>query len=230
MSKRILALVLALCMVFTLMPMSVMAQGEGFTEVTESDFFYEPVMWAVEEGITNGISETAFGPYALCNRAQIVTFLWRANGSPKAEKVVNPFMDVKKGDFWYDAALWALENGITNGIGEYVFGANEPCTRAQAVSFLYRAAGKPEYDAENPFVDLEEGSFYYDAALWALSEGITTGATETTFDPEGKCLRASVVTFLWRAKGCPEPETSENPFEDVTESDFYYKAVLWALG
>ena len=94
MSKRILALVLALCMVFSLVPMSVMAQGEGFTDVTESDFFYEPVMWAVEEGITNGISETAFGPYALCNRAQIVTFLWRANGSPKAAKVVNPFMDV----------------------------------------------------------------------------------------------------------------------------------------
>ena len=201
MSKKILALVLALCMVFTLMPMTVMAEGEtAFTDVAESDFFYEPVMWAVEKGITNGMTETAFGPYELCNRAHIVTFLWRANGSPKATAVVNPFMDVKEGDFYYDAVLWALENGITNGVAEYFFGATEPCTRAQAVSFLWRANGKPAYEVENPFTDVEEGTFYYDAALWALANGITTGATETTFNPDGQCTRAEIVTFLFRAE------------------------------
>lgn len=203
MSKKFLALALALCMVFSLIPAAVTAEEAaqtGFTDVSESDFFYAPVEWAVKEGITKGMSDTTFGPYELCNRAHIVTFLWRANGSPKAEKVVNPFMDVKEGDFWYDAALWALENGITNGTAEYTFGATEPCTRAQAVSFLYRAAGMPEYEVENPFTDIEEGSFYYDAALWALSEGITTGATETTFNPNGECTRAEIVTFLYRAE------------------------------
>ena len=200
MNKRILALVLALCMVFTLMPMSVMAQqGQtGFTDVEESAFFYEPVLWAVEEGITNGMTDTTFGPFELCNRAHIITFLWRANGSPKATTVVNPFMDVKEGDFYYDAVLWALENGITNGTAEYIFGATEPCTRAQAVSFLYRAEGKPAYTTENPFTDVAEGTFYYDAALWALENGITTGATADTFNPDGTCSRAEIVTFLFR--------------------------------
>ena len=200
MSKRILAHVLALCMVFTLMPMSVMAQqGQtSFTDVDESAFFYEPVLWAVEEGITNGMTDTTFGPLELCNRAHIITFLWRANGSPKATTVVNPFMDVKEGDFYYDAVLWALENGITNGTAEYIFGATEPCTRAQAVSFLYRAEGKPAYTTENPFTDVAEGTFYYDAALWALENGVTTGATETTFNPDGNCSRAEIVTFLFR--------------------------------
>ena len=136
MSKRILALVLALCMVFTLMPMSVMAQqGQtGFTDVEESAFFYEPVLWAVEEGITKGMTDTTFGPYDLCNRAHIITFLWRANGSPKATTVVNPFMDVKEGDFYYDAVLWALENGITNGTAEYIFGATSPSLMARTTA------------------------------------------------------------------------------------------------
>lgn len=201
MSKKFLAFALALCMVFSLVPMSVMAQESGavFTDVAEDDFFFEPVLWAVEEGITNGMTATTFGPYELCNRAHIVTFLWRANGSPKATKVVNPFMDVNEGDFWYDAALWALENGITNGTSEYMFGATEPCTRAQVVSFIYRANGKPAYDVENPFTDIEEGTFYYDAALWALAEGITTGTTETTFTPDDTVTRAEAVTFLYRS-------------------------------
>ena len=201
MSKKFLAFALALCMVFSLVPMNVMAQeGEaGFTDVAETDFFYEPVMWAVEEDITNGMTATEFGPYELCNRAHIVTFLWRANGSPKATTVVNPFMDVNEGDFWYDAALWALENGITNGTSEYTFGATEPCTRAQAVSFLWRANGKPAYEVENPFTDIEEGTFYYDAALWALENGITTGTTETTFTPDKTVTRAEAVTFLYRS-------------------------------
>ena len=200
MSKKILAFALVLCMVFSLAPMSVMAQeGTAFTDVAETDFFYEPVLWAVEEGITNGIGNNEFDPYGLCNRAHIVTFLWRANGSPKATKVVNPFMDVKEGDFYYDAALWALENGITNGTSEYMFGATEPCTRAQVVSFLYRANGKPAYTTENPFTDIEEGTFYYDAALWALENGITTGTTETTFTPDKTVTRAEAVTFLCRS-------------------------------
>ena len=175
MKKRILALALALCMALSLVPMT---QAESvFTDVPESAFFYEPVMWAVENGITTGTSNDTFSPADLCVRAHIVTFLWKANGSPKAEKVVNPFMDVKEGNYWYDAAMWALENGITNGVAEYQFGSNAPCTRAQLVSFLYAAAGKPAYTVDNPFDDVEEGTFYYDAALWALEKGITAGTS-----------------------------------------------------
>ncbi len=203
MKQKALALLLALCMVFSLLPATVMAEEAEqtvFTDVSETDFFYEPVLWAVENSITNGMTETAFGPYELCNRAHIVTFLWRANGCPEATTVVNPFMDVKEDDFYYEAVLWALENGITNGVSEYVFGATEPCTRAQAVSFMWRAAGKPGYEAENPFTDVEEGTFYYDAALWALSEGITTGTTGTTFSPDNTITRAEAVTFLYRSQ------------------------------
>ena len=180
MKKRILALALALCMILSLVPMT---QAESvFTDVPESAFFYEPVMWAVENGITTGTSNDTFSPADLCVRAHIVTFLWKANGAPMAEKVVNPFMDVKEGDYWYNAAMWALENGITNGTSEYMFGSTAPCNRAQAVSFLYFAAGKPEYTIENPFTDVEEGTFYASLTngLDALPEGYTVA------DPEAK--------------------------------------------
>ena len=198
MKKRILALALALCMILSLVPMT---QAESvFTDVPESAFFYEPVMWAVENGITTGTSNDTFSPADLCVRAHIVTFLWKANGSPKAEKVVNPFMDVKEGNYWYDAAMWALENGITNGVAEYQFGSAAPCTRAQLVSFLYAAAGKPAYTIDNPFVDVAEGTFYYDATLWALEKGITAGTSVNTFSPFKTISRAEAVTFLYKAQ------------------------------
>ena len=110
-----------------------------FSDVKSSDFFYKPVLWAVEKGITNGTSATAFGSYDFCNRAAVVTFLWRAAGSPEPESSDNPFSDVKPTDFFYESVLWAIENGITNGLTATEFGPTSPCNRAQVVTFLYRA-------------------------------------------------------------------------------------------
>ena len=175
-----------------------------FFDVNEKQFFYESVLWALEEGVTSGISETAFGPYKDCNRAQVVTFLWRAAGSPAPENGENPFTDVKA-DIWYtDAVLWAVEQGITNGLTETTFGPETSCNRAQVVTFLHRASGSPEPElAENPFTDVKAESWYEKPVLWALENGITTGSSDSTFDPDGKCLRAQVVTFLYRNAQLP---------------------------
>ena len=173
-----------------------------FADVEETEFYFVPVMWAVDKGITNGIAEGKFAPNAVCNRAQMVTFLWRAAGSPEPESAVNPFADVAEDTFYYKAVLWAVEQGITTGVDAAHFGPELVCNRAQAVTFLWRAAGKPA--AENrthPFRDVQADSFYFEAMLWALESGITTGATETTFDPEGGCQRGQIVTFLYRTFG-----------------------------
>ena len=171
-----------------------------FTDVPVDAFYHDPVLWAVNMGITSGLSATEFGPNAPCNRAQVVTFLWRAAGSPKPSSDVNPFTDVAKGSFYEQAVLWAVENGITNGLTETTFGPDATCNRAQVVTFLHRAAGG--HDPEmmvNPFTDVEVGSFYEKAVIWAVERGITTGLTETTFGPDATCNRAQVVTFLYRA-------------------------------
>ena len=140
------------------------------------------------------------------------------------------FIDIKSSDFYYDPVIWAFENNITTGISDIEFGPFGKCQRAQVVTFLWRAAGKPEpVSTENPFVDVKEGDFYYKAVLWAVENGITNGSDDTHFSPYGKCNRAQVVTFLWRAAGKPEPVSSENPFVDVKEGDFFLNAVLWAV-
>jgi hypothetical protein len=126
-----------------------------------------------------------------------VTFLWRAAGKPAAE-AANPFTDVAEGSFYYDAVLWAVANGVTTGTTATTFEPDAPCTRDQVVTFLWRAAGKPAAEGENPFTDVAEGSFYYDAVLWAVANGITTGTSDTTFSPADPCTRGQVVTFLWR--------------------------------
>ena len=126
--------------------------------------------------------------------------------------------------------LWAVEEGITNGIGEGVFGPGKPCTRGQIVTFLWRAYGSPEpKGTENPFSDMTEDAYYYKAVLWAVEQGITTGISETAFGPDKTCTRAQVATFLWRAQGKPVPVTTENPFVDIAENDYYFTAVLWAV-
>ena len=185
-----------------------------FADVLRNQFFYESVLWAVENGITNGVDATHFGPYLFCNRAQVVTFLWRAAGSPAPVSRENPFVDVPEDSWYTDAVLWAVENGITNGLTADTFGPNEQCNRAQVVTFLWRANGSKVVDAENPFVDVPANAFYRDAVVWALQNGITTGASATAFDPNGICMRAHVVTFLYRAEQLPEVmdagDTSEN--------------------
>ena len=171
-----------------------------FADVPEDSFFIDPVLWAVEKRITNGISATEFGPLVECNRAQVVTFLWRAAGEPEPTAADNPFTDVKAGDFFYKAVLWAVEQEITNGISVAEFGPGEKCNRAQVVTFLYRAMGKPEVtSASNPFTDVVATAWYGDAVLWAVEKGITNGMGDGTFGILNACNRAQVVTFLYRA-------------------------------
>ena len=146
------------------------------------------------------------------------------------EQRENPFVDVPTGSYYLDAVLWAAEKGITNGVDATHFGPNQACNRAQIVTFLYRAEGAPEIaNRYNPFTDLEIGAFYFDPVLWAVENSITNGVDADHFDPDQGCNRAQVVTFLWRAAGSPEPENAVNPFEDVTETDYCYKAILWAV-
>jgi hypothetical protein len=160
----------------------------------------------VENGITSGMSADTFGPMVVCNRAQVVTFLWRYAGSPEPTVTENPFTDVPAGSFYEKPVLWAVENGITKGISPTLFGPNMLCNRAQVVTFLWRIMEQPTPGlTEHPFTDVDAGSFYEQPVLWALENGITTGATATTFNPVGECLRAQVVTFLYRTAQLPPP-------------------------
>ena len=191
-------------------------ENNPFLDVNETHFFHDSVIWAVENSITNGVDDTHFGPMGACNRAQVVTFLWRAAGRPAPVSGINPFTDVPDSSWYTDAVLWAVETGITKGLTATTFGPNTICNRAQVVTFLYRANGSPKLSSEeNPFTDVAEGSFYRKAVLWALENGVTTGASATTFNPDGSCLRAQVVTFLYRADQIPEPEPDPLPFPDV---------------
>ena len=173
-----------------------------FEDVVIGSYYEQPVQWAVEKGITNGYgNDTIFNPEGTCTRGQIVTFLWRANGSPEPASLENPFTDVPSNEYYYKAVLWAVENGITAGYGsDTIFNPDGACTRAQVATFMWRAAGKPDMSgAVNPFADLEEGSFYYDAVLWAVENGITNGyGSADTFCPDITCTRGQIVTFLYR--------------------------------
>ncbi len=171
-----------------------------FADVPFGSFYYEPVLWAVEKGITNGTSATTFGPNDQCMRAHVVTFLWRAVGSPEPTQTDNPFVDVKPLDFYYKPVLWALENGITSGMDATHFGPTSYCNRAQVVTFLYRTMGNPALEStDNPFDDVQAGSFYEKPVLWAVENGITNGLSATAFGPNTICNRAQIVTFLYRA-------------------------------
>ena len=170
-----------------------------FVDVSEDVFYINPVLWAVEKGITTGVDSTHFGPTLDCNRAQVVTFLWRAAGEPEpAADTSNPFEDVNERDFFYKAVLWAYENGITTGVDSTHFGSYSTCNRAQVVTFLWRSQDRPESDAAVGFTDVKTGEFYYDAVAWAVENGITTGMGDGTFGVSAVCNRAQVVTFLYR--------------------------------
>ncbi len=171
-----------------------------FEDVVEGQYYYKPVLWAYQNDITSGYTETNFAPEETCTRAQIVTFLWRNAGRPGATATTNPFADVPADAYYTDAVLWAVENGITAGLTETTFGPEETCTRAQIVTFLWRAFGRQEPTiATNPFADVPSDIYYTKAVLWAVENGITSGLTETTFGPEEACTRGQVVSFLYRA-------------------------------
>ena len=168
-----------------------------FADVATDAYYYDAVKWAVEKGVTNGVSETLFGPDQACTRAQIVTFLWRAAGSPEP-KSGSSFADVAADAYYAKAVAWAVENGITKGTSETMFHPDETCTRAQGVTFLYRALGKLAA-AQAGFTDVAADSYYADAVNWAAENGVTNGISETLFGPDGSCTRAQIVTFLYRA-------------------------------
>ncbi len=171
----------------------------AFEDVPVGSFYFDPVQWAVDEEITAGTTPTTFDPNGKCMRAVVVTFLWKAAGSPEPETTENPFTDVKESSYYYKAVLWAYENKVTAGLTATTFGPTALCNRAQVVTFLYNAMGKPEVKStEHKFTDVDEGKFYYTPMLWAVENGITAGLTETTFGPNAICNRAQVVTFLYR--------------------------------
>ena len=177
-------------------------QTMNFIDVKTSDYFYNSVKWAVGKNITNGTSSITFSPYKSCTRAEIVTFLWRAAGSPEPTTTRNPFRDVNAvtHSSYYKAILWASQKGITSGTSTTAFSPDQVCTRAQIVTFLYRYAGQPSGYYSNPFKDVGATSeaSYYKAILWAVGKGITTGTSATTFSPYASCNRAEAVTFLYR--------------------------------
>ena len=176
------------------------ARANEFIDVPAGSYFYEAVMWAVENGVTTGISASRFDPNGVCTRAQAVTFLWRAAGSPAPETSTMPFTDVPVGSYYYDAVLWAVENGITKGTSDTTFSPDAACSRAQIVTFLWRSEKSPAAGSRNPFADVKSTAYYADAVLWAVKENITKGSTNTTFSPDADCTRAQIVTFLWRCK------------------------------
>ena len=171
-----------------------------FVDVATGSYYEDAVDWAVENGITKGTDDTHFSPDGICTRAQAVTFLWRAAGSPKPETRTMPFADIPAGSYYYDAVLWAVENDITKGTSDTTFSPNMTCTRAQIVAFLWRSEKSPAAGTANPFADVKSTAYYADAVLWAVKEDITKGTTNTTFSPDADCTRAQIVTFLWRCK------------------------------
>ena len=168
-----------------------------FTDVHAEDYYYDAVLWAAQKGITGGMSDTLFAPNAACTRAQIVTFLWRAAGSPEP-KQLSTFGDVPADAYYAKAVAWAVENGITDGTSDTTFAPGTICTRAHGVTFLSRAAGSPAVSGSAAFTDVPADAYYADAAAWAEQKGITGGIGNGLFGPHNNCTRAQIVTFLYR--------------------------------
>ena len=171
---------------------------KAFNDVKDDAFYKAAVDWAVENGVTSGVSDTLFAPDATCTRAQVLTFLWRAAGSPEPTKIGNTFTDVKSDAYYYKAVLWALEKGITSGTSATTFAPDATVSRAQTVTFQWRMAGSSKADGTNAFTDVPTDSYYKDAVLWASKNGVTSGTSATTFAPENGCTRGQIVTFLYR--------------------------------
>lgn len=173
---------------------------KGFNDVKPGDYFYDAVNWAVEKGITTGTSATTFSPNASCTRAQIVTFLWRASGSPEPKTASNPFTDVAANAYYCKAVLWAVENGITTGTSATTFSPNAPCTRAQGVTFLWRANGSKAASAAASFTDVASDAYYAPAVAWAAEQNVTGGVGNGLFSPDTTCTRAQNVSMLYRLR------------------------------
>ncbi len=207
--KRIVSLFLTLVIVCSCMAASVFAAPESFRDVASDAYYHEAVLWAVQQGITAGVGENKFGPNNPCTRDQIMTMLWRAAGSPGHQTAESAFTDVSQGDYFYDAVLWAVENGVTAGVGNNKFGPSNPCTRAQIVTFLWKARGSQEpTNTANQFTDVASDAYYAKAVAWAVENKVTSGVGNNHFGPDETCTRAQIVTFLWKAD---QITPSENP-------------------
>ena len=171
-----------------------------FKDVNKSDYFYKAVMWAVQEGITAGTGIDTFSPHMACTRAQAVTMLWRAAGSPRVN-AENPFTDVSKSDYYYNAVLWAVKEGVTAGTSATTFSPNMVCSRAQIMTFVWKSIDAPAAKGANPFVDVTADAYYAAAVTWAAEKGVTAGTGANTFSPDDACSRAQTVTFLWKVFG-----------------------------
>ena len=172
-------------------------EKDPYGDVSKDSYYYDAVKWAAETGVTTGVGDGLFAPEWVCTRGQIVTFLWRASGSPAPKATELPFTDVAADAYYAQAVLWAVENGITNGTSETTFGPDQTCTRAHAVAFLYRMSGSPAA-AGSTFSDVAADAYYSTAVAWAVEKGITNGTSGTTFSPDDTCTRGQIVTFLYR--------------------------------
>ena len=205
---------LACAVLLSTLSLSALADGEGtdaapyFTDVSANAYYADAVTWAVACGVTAGMTDTAFQPDAPCTRGQIVTFLWRAAGSPAAEGGGN-FADVDDDAYYADAVAWAVENGVTAGVTDTAFRPDAPCTRGQIVTFLWRAAGSPAAEGGSSFADVDDDAYYADAVTWAVENGVAAGLTDTAFQPGAVCTRGQSVTFLCRAAEL-EPDAYED--------------------
>ena len=195
MKKKILSIFMCLCMFASLLSMTALAATQ-FTDVNDGDYFAAPVEWAVAQGITNGTSATTFSPDDTCTKAQILTFLWRAAGSPEIEHPYSPFADVNESHYYFMACVWAYKKGMLNVMSDY-FEADAPCTRASKVKYLWKYAGRPDA-ASVPFSDVSGSSDMAKAVYWAVGYGVTNGTSNTTFSPDNTCTRGQIVTFLHR--------------------------------
>ena len=212
--KKMIAACLTLSLLLGMCFQTAFAAENKFTDISSSKYYYNAVLWAVEKGITGGRTSTTFAPDEACTRAQVVTFLYRFAGEPEVQNKTNPFTDVSSSKYYYNAVLWAVENGITSGKTATTFQPDAPCTRAQVVTFLHRFTGEPEpTKTDNPFSDIKSSNYYYKPVLWAVEKGITSGKTATTFQPDATCVRAQVVTFLYRYAG--EPALGEDDTEGI---------------
>ena len=169
-----------------------------FVDVPASAYYYDAVLWAAEQGITGGTDATHFSPDGVCTRAQAVTFLWRAAGSPAPSATAMPFTDVAADSYYYNAVLWAMENGITVGTSSTTFSPDLKCSRAHIMTILWRSEKSPAAGSVNPFTDVSADAYYADAVLWAVKESVTNGTSSATFSPDADCTRAQIVTFIWR--------------------------------
>lgn len=182
-------------------PDAISGMVNHFTDVPSGSYYENAVTWAVNKGVTKGTSTNTFSPNKVCTRAEAITFLWRASGSPTSNTSIKKFKDVTKDSYYYDAVAWAVEKGICFGTGKDTFSPNKNCNRAEIVTFIWRGQKSPVVNGSNPFNDVTTNAYYSKAVMWAVKENVTKGITESSFGPSNDCTRAQIVTLIWRTMG-----------------------------